>query len=128
MKKAIKREGLIFIDIITALFVIGLMVVVVFPIFALTQESFTQHKNTAHMSYLSESTIEKLKLKDEEALAFLEELEKHMELKYPHLQDEDYSSTVKLLSDSDYLWDISVTIRDPKNIESYVELRASIAR
>lgn len=123
-----KRNGLIFIDIITALFIIGLIIAVVFPILSLTQESFTRHKNKAYMSYLSETTIESLNLKDEKALAFLEELEKSKELNYSHLKDDEYTLTVKLLSDNEYLWDLSVIVEETKESGSYVELKASIVK
>ncbi len=123
-----KRDGLIFIDIITALFIISLIVVLLFPILDLTQKSFIQHKNITQMSYLSETIIEHLTLKDDQALDFLESLEKSRELKYPYIKDVNYHSTVKLLSDNKYLWELNVIIKDVKEDGAYVEIKASIPR
>ncbi|OLS03927.1 hypothetical protein [Tissierella creatinophila] len=123
-----KRNGLIFFDIIMGLFVISLVVVVLFPILSLTQKSFIHHKKLAQMSYISESTIERLTLKDKKSLEFLEELETYGELEYPYLNDIDYKSIVKLASDNPYLWEISVTVKEAKGGEDNVQLNATIRR
>lgn len=123
-----KRNGLIFLDIIMGLFVISLIVVVLFPILSLTQKSFINHKKVAQMSYISESIIERLTLKDEQSLEFLEQLETYGELEYPYLNDNNYKSIVKLVSDNSYLWDLSVTVKESKGGEANVQLRATILR
>lgn len=123
-----KRNGLIFLDIIMGLFVISLIVVVLFPILSLTQKSFINHKKVAQMSYISESIIERLTLKDEQSLEFLEQLETYVELEYTYLNDNNYKSIVKLVSDNSYLWDLSVTVKESKGGEANVQLRATILR
>lgn len=123
-----KRNGLIFFDIIMGLFIISLIVVVLFPILSLTQKNFTFHKKIAQMSYISESTIEKLSLKDNKSLEFLEKLEVSGELEYPYLDNLDYRSIVKLMSDNYYLWEINVTVKEIKGGESNVQLSATIPK
>lgn len=123
-----KRNGLIFFDIIMGLFVISLIVVVLFPILSLTQKSFIYHKKVAQMSYISESTIERLILKDKQSLEFLEQLETYGELEYPYLDDMDYKSIVKLVSDNLYLWELNVTVKEAKGGEANVQLSATIRR
>lgn len=123
-----KRNGLIFLDIIMGLFVISLIVVVLFPILSLTQKSFINHKKVAQMSYISESIIERLTLKDEQSLEFLEQLETYGELEYPYLNDNNYKSIVKLVNNSSYLWDIIVIAKEAKGGESNVQFSATIRK
>lgn len=123
-----RRNGLIFFDIITGLFIISLIVVVLFPILSLTQKNFAFHKKTAQMSYISESTIERLSLKDNKSLEFLEQLEESGELEYPYLEDLDYKSLVKLVSNNSYLWEIRVTVKEIKGGDGNVQLSATIPK
>lgn len=123
-----KRKGLIFFDIIMGLFIISLIVVVVFPVLSLIRKNFTVHKKMSQMSHISESTIERLSLKDDKSLEFLEQLEISGELEYPYLDDLDYRSIVKLMSDNYYLWEINVTVKEIKGGESNVQLSATIPK
>lgn len=122
------RKGTMFLDTIIGLFLIGLIVMTLFPIYTLTQKGFNQHKKMTQMSYIAESTIEKLMLKDEQALEFLEILETSKELNYPLLQERDYESIVELLDNNTYLWDLSITVIEVKGGEANVQLKATIRK
>lgn len=125
-----KRKGLIFLDIIIGLFIIGLVIVVSFPIFNLTNESFKKSKDTTEMIYISEATIESLKSKDQVSLDFLENLEKKNSLEYPYLEDDKYISRVELLDENEDLWFLNVRVgkkNDEGGIE-YVEIEATIPK
>lgn len=122
------RRGTLFLDTIIGLFLIGLIVMVLFPIYTLTQKGFTHHKSMTQMSYISESIIESLIVKDEQALEFLDKLEAAKELEYPYLEDNNYISTVRLLRDNSYLWDLSIIVSESKGGEANVQLEATIRK
>lgn len=122
------RRGFMFLDTIIGLFLIGLIMMTLLPIYSLTEKGFNQHKKTTQMSYASEVTIESLILKDEQALEFLEKLEKSKELVYPYLEDENYISTVKLIDNNIYLWDLIIITKESKGGEANVQLKATIRK
>lgn len=122
------RRGTLFLDIIIGLFLIGLIVMILFPIYSLTQKGFEKHKNITQMSYISETTLENLIVKDERSLDFLKRLESAGELEYPHLEDDDYVSIVRLLDQNPYLWNLSILVRESKGGETNVQLNATIRK
>lgn len=125
-----KNKGLIFLDIIIGLFVMGLVVVVSFPTMTLTNKSFEKSKEITDMSYLAETTIENLRAKDEEALKFLKELENTIKSEYLCPGNEKYISHVELLDGHPNLWNLKVSIskKDLKGGEAYVEVQTSIPK
>lgn len=123
-----KRNGFAFLDVIVGIFIIGLIIVTILPTLGLTQKFFTNHKRTSHMIYLSELTIEKLIVKDDNSVLFLKELEVNKESVYPYLDDKEYTSTVKLLGENSYIWNLLVTVKESKGGEAGVELKATITK
>ena len=122
------RRGIMFLETIIGLFLIGLVVMTLFPIYSLTEKGFRQHKETTQMSYISETTIETLMTKNSEALDFLERLDTESELIYPYLDDKDYVSTVRLIDTNEYLWDLLIIVKESKGGEANVELKATIRK
>lgn len=125
-----KKEGFVFLDIIIALFIIGLMVVVFFPTFSLIDKSFEKSKDITEMTYFSESIMEELRSRKELSLEFLEKLETEIELEYPHIKNDKYVSKVVLLDSPTNLWniDIFVSRKDGKGGKEYVEIKATIPK
>lgn len=125
-----KRRGFIFLDILVGLFIIGLIVVVSFPILDLTQKSFKKSEELMEMIYVSETTVESLKCKDQMAVDFLSDLNKAGELEYPCLENPKYTSRVKLLDKHGELWflNIKVNKKNDEGGKEYVELKATIPK
>lgn len=124
------RKGIIFLDIILALFVLGLIIVILFPTFSLIDKSFEISKEITDSSYFIESIMEDLRSKNSNALEFLEELQVSKELEYPYLKDERYISNVKLLDSPANLWNLDIIVRkkDNKGGREYVEIKATIPK
>lgn len=125
-----ENKGFIFLDIIIGLFIIGLIVVVSFPMLTLINKSFEKTKEITDMSYLAESTVENLRAKDGQALNFLKELENTSRLEYESKDNEKYISSVHLENPHPKLWNIKISIRkkDIKDGGPYVEIKASIPK
>lgn len=124
------NKGLIFLDTIIGLFIIGLIVVVSFPVLTLINKSFETSQNITEMTYLAESTMENLRKKDEKSIKFLEELERSKELEYLDLDNDKYISHIELVEEEPNLWNliISISKRDSEGGKEYVEIKASIPK
>lgn len=122
------RRGTLFLDTIIGLFLLGLITMVLFPIYSLTEKGYTYHKKITQMSYISEEVIETLKLKDEQSLNFLEKLEVAKELKYPYLEGEEYQSIVRLVESNTYIWDLLIIVKESEGGEANVHLKAAIRK
>lgn len=125
-----KNKGLIFLDIVIGLFMIGLIVVVSFPILNLINKSFVTSKTTTEMIYLAESTIETLKSKDEKSIKFLKQLEETIEANALFLEDEKFISQVSIIDKHPDIWNLCVRVNKKcsEGGREYVEIRAKIPR
>lgn len=124
------KRGFIFLDIIICLFIIGLMVVVLFPTLTLIGKSFEKSKEMTELVYIAESTVESLKSKNEGSVKFLKDLEGVKDLEACFLEDEKYISRVKLLDIHPDLWYLSIMAnkKDSEGGRSYVEIQATIPK
>ena len=130
--KSMKNRGLIFLDIVIGLFIIGLIVVVSFPILNLINKSFVSSKETTEMIYLAESTIETLKSKDERSIKFLSDLEASYESgpEALFLEDDSFISKVVLVEKDPKLWKLCIRVNKKANEggNEYVEIKAKIPK
>ncbi|MGO1470376.1 MAG: hypothetical protein ACTHW2_10180 [Tissierella sp.] len=124
------KRGLIFLDIIIGLFIIGLIVVVSFPTLSLISKSFEKSKEMTELIYVAESTIESLKFRDEKSIKFLKDLEKTDDLEALFLEEENYISRVKLLNIHPDLWYLSISAnkKDSEGGGAYVEIKVTIPK
>lgn len=124
------REGFVLLDVIIALFIIGLIVVTFFPIYASIDRSFKRSEEITEMTYLAETVIETLRSQKDSSLEFLEELGKARELNYENLEKEDYVSIVSLLNSTPHLWEIDIIVRkkSEEGGNDYVQIEAAIPK
>ena len=108
-----KNKGFILIDILTGLFLIGLITVVSLPILASSHSNYSNIKTITEMNYLGESIYERLCSKDDYSKELIEELAINNEVIFDNLSLdylEKYTSKIKKINQDENFLEINIII------------------
>lgn len=109
-----KNNGFILIDILTGLFLIGLITVVSLPLLGSSHSSYANIKTVTEMNYLGESIYERLCSKDDYSRDLIEELAIKNEVIFNDLSSEyleKYISKIEKISQDEKLLEINIIIK-----------------
>lgn len=114
MVMAMKKNGFILVDVLTGLFILGLVVVFAFPIILSSGSSYSSVKISTEMNYLGESIYERLNSRDEYSNKIIDELIISNEVIFDDF-DLDYADKYQCkivnLNQNDILVDILIIIK-----------------
>lgn len=109
-----KNRGFILVDILTGLFLIGLITVVSLPLISSSHSNYTKIKATTEMNYLGESIYERLCSKDDYSRVVIEQLATNSEVIFNDLSFEyleKYTSKIEKISQEDNFFEINIIIK-----------------
>lgn len=113
-----KNRGFILVDILTGLFLIGLITVVSLPLISSSHSNYTIIKSTTEMNYLGESIYERLCSKDDYSRGVIEQLAINNEVIFNDLSSEyleKYMSKIEKISQDDNFFEINIIIKSNSN-------------
>src|SRR5699024_10281260 len=126
------RKGAIFMDILIALFLLGLGTITVFPILNTSFKGFSLAGRKAEMVYAAETVAETIMANRDELEDLFIQLEEHGEVDVTDLLTDNFSKykcQIINTEDNEYLWNIKIIVNyNGKESISDVELQASIPK
>ncbi len=113
-----KNRGFILVDILTGLFLIGLITVVSLPLISSSHSNYIKIKTTTEMNYLGESIYERLCSNDDYSRVLIEQLATNDEVIFNDLNSEylgKYISKIEKINQEDNFFEINIIIKSNFN-------------
>lgn len=128
-----KNNGFIFWDVIVSLLIIGIIIIVSFPVFTSAFNRLSSVNAYSDVNYLGEYIFERLNSYDEYCEEILSDIEKNKESTFEDLDAyylERYDCELINQENNKYLWELKLTIYLKGGRESgkYVEFEGSIPK